>query len=65
MHMISSIDRIKLGEHVEKYIDIDKLSIDKEEISKIKEILKPIEKKCDMEFVDDEIYYVYTLIKNL
>ncbi|WP_211135060.1 sigma-54-dependent transcriptional regulator [Clostridium paraputrificum] len=65
MHMISSIDRIKLGEHLEKYIDIDKLSIDKEEISKIKEILKPIEKKCDMEFVDDEIYYVYTLIKNL
>ncbi|WP_368260132.1 PRD domain-containing protein [Clostridium paraputrificum] len=39
--------------------------MDKEEISKIKEILKPIEKKCDMEFVDDEIYYVYTLIKNL
>ena len=65
MHMISSIDRIKLGEHVEKHIDRDKLTIDKEEISKIKEVLKPIEKKCDMEFVDDEICYVYTLIKNL
>ncbi|MDU4727177.1 MULTISPECIES: PRD domain-containing protein [Clostridium] len=65
MHMISSIDRIKLGEHVEKHIDRDKLTIDKEGISKIKEVLKPIEKKCDMEFVDDEICYVYTLIKNL
>ena len=65
MHMISSIDRIKLGQHVEKHIDRYELTIDKEEISKIKEVLKPIEKKCDMKFVDDEIYYVYTLIKNL
>lgn len=65
MHMISSVDRIKLGEHVEKHIDRNKLSIDKEEVGKIKEVLKPIEKKCDVEFVHDEIYYVYTLIKNL
>ena len=66
MHLISSIDRIKLGQYIEKNIDTKEILKEREEdLKKVKKILEPIEKKCCMKFYDDEIYYLYTLITKI
>lgn len=66
MHIISSIERIKQGNNVsefkEKSIIMDRYS---SEIEKLREFLNEFEEKIDFKFTDDEICYIYTLIKSI
>jgi transcriptional regulatory protein LevR/transcriptional regulator with AAA-type ATPase domain len=66
MHIISSIDRIKQGHKVSEFKEKYKiLNMYNSEIEKLKELLEEFEKKVEFKFSEDEVCYIYTLIKSI